>query len=662
MNFLTPMFLYGLAAVTIPIIIHLVELRRARKILFTNVAFIKEVKNITASHRKLKEILILLARIGFIIALVFAFAQPYIPANTIGVSKNKNVKIYLDNSFSLQNESETAGRNIFDVALGHSQNILNSLNSNTSYNILDNSAASNFYTNYDKIKAKAHISGLQLFPSSKSANTVLSNFNSANTGTYDGIVYSDFQKNNIKPDVFKQLNESDNFYFIYLKGTAEANALVDSVYLDDEFIRLNENNKIRVRVKNTGIKNIDNCNVKFFIGEQQVSALNIEIPAKQFAAFDLNYRITDNEVKKCRIELQDFPMEFDNTYYFTLQASSKINIIDVSENGISNIGRLYTNEPLFNYQNVTPAQFNYTLLKDANLVVLNSLTNLQPAFADNLSQYLKEGGHIAFIPSEKAEANKVNSFFTRLGIGSINLNNGLSDKPYQAEMAIPDKNNPFFNNIFDVQNTKISMPKAAKIYNWSRASADILKFRDGGNFLSAFNKGGGSLYMFASPIQESYTDFGNHALFVPVLYKIALQSFSSKQNLAYTLGKDAVTFPVTGKNNQEVFKLVKDGKMIFTVPSEITEAGFYQLKGAGKPLALFAFNYNKKESELDNYSVEDLKAMASGKKNVQILEADDEVAIKKIFTDGNIGSQLWKYCLILCLVFAFTEILLIRFM
>jgi hypothetical protein len=75
-----------------------------------------------------------------------------------------------------------------------------------------------------------------------------------------------------------------------------------------------------------------------------------------------------------------------------------------------------------------------------------------------------------------------------------------------------------------------------------------------------------------------------------------------------------------------------------------------------------AFNFNKKESDLDFYSADEIKDMAGNVPNVHVLEASDEIAIKKIFSPDNTGTQLWKYCLILCLVFALTEILLIRFM
>lgn len=78
MNFLFPTFLFGLSAIAIPIIIHLFNFRKYKKIYFTNVQFLKELKHESDSKSKLKEWIILLLRILAISSLVFAFAQPFI--------------------------------------------------------------------------------------------------------------------------------------------------------------------------------------------------------------------------------------------------------------------------------------------------------------------------------------------------------------------------------------------------------------------------------------------------------------------------------------------------------------------------------------------------------------------------------------------------------
>ncbi|GEO07390.1 hypothetical protein AAE02nite_50540 [Adhaeribacter aerolatus] len=675
MNFVAPLFLYALSAIAIPIILHLVELRRAKRVLFTNVSFIKEVKNITSKHRRLKQLLILLARISFIIFLVLVFAQPYLPANST-IDNARDYKIYIDNSLSMQNESKEANRNLLDQAVSHSQRILSNLSASNRINIQDNFRRTNSYTDYTAIKAKNYLADLKLSANTKNFPALLAGFSVGTPKPYNAFIYSDFQRNTFHLNYIADLAQAPNdYYLVHLKGNATYNAFVDSIYLEDEFVRLNANNKIRVRIRNSGTDNVEGSNVKFFIGEQQVSALSVSIPAKQTKTVDLVYRLTDTALKPCRIVLQDYPIDFDNTYYFTLQASAQINVVDVAENRNAPTTRVFTNEPLFKYQVVSPQQFNYTLLKETDLVILNAVTQLTPAFAENLEEYVRGGGNVAFIPANTGNANSYATFFQRLGLNNIRYQPiAGTTAPVPVELAALDVNNPFFTNIFEANATKMKMPGAAPVLSWNRSSADILKYRNGGNFLSEFRKGTGKVYLFSTPLQEEFTDFPNHAIFVPIMYKMAMQSYKQKQEVAYTLGGAVIQYPVSNNNSKEVIKLVrdslafipeqqvKDGVANLVVPDDLNEAGFYKLQVGNTDLTTVALNYNKKESELDTYSLTDLKNMVGDAKNIKVLDASDEIGIKNLVAQDNLGTQLWKYCLILCLIFALTEILLIRFM
>src|ERR1035437_4830962 len=102
MNFTYPAFLFALSAIAIPIIIHLFNFRKFKTIYFSNVRFLKEVKQETQAKSKLKHLLVLAARILAIIFLVLAFVQPFISSeNKKVLIGNKASSIYIDNSFSM---------------------------------------------------------------------------------------------------------------------------------------------------------------------------------------------------------------------------------------------------------------------------------------------------------------------------------------------------------------------------------------------------------------------------------------------------------------------------------------------------------------------------------------------------------------------------------
>ena len=77
MQFKYPAVLYFLCVLVIPIIIHLFNLQRFKKIEFTNVQFLKKIRLETRKNSKIKKRLILATRLLCFTALIFTFSQPY---------------------------------------------------------------------------------------------------------------------------------------------------------------------------------------------------------------------------------------------------------------------------------------------------------------------------------------------------------------------------------------------------------------------------------------------------------------------------------------------------------------------------------------------------------------------------------------------------------
>src|SRR5687767_6550608 len=77
MQFLAPLFLAGLAAVAIPVWLHLVRQHRAPIVHFPAVHRIKSSPVEQRSMRRLRDILLLLLRAAAIALLAIAFARPF---------------------------------------------------------------------------------------------------------------------------------------------------------------------------------------------------------------------------------------------------------------------------------------------------------------------------------------------------------------------------------------------------------------------------------------------------------------------------------------------------------------------------------------------------------------------------------------------------------
>ena len=105
MTFLNPLLLLGLAAAAIPLIIHLFNFRRPRKIDFSSLEFLKELQKSTMQRVRIKQLLLLLLRTLAIACLVLTFARPTLTSNlagSLGSQASSSIVLVVDNSRSMQ--------------------------------------------------------------------------------------------------------------------------------------------------------------------------------------------------------------------------------------------------------------------------------------------------------------------------------------------------------------------------------------------------------------------------------------------------------------------------------------------------------------------------------------------------------------------------------
>ena len=104
MTFLSPTVLWGLAAASIPIIIHLLSLRHTRDVEFSTLRFIKELEHETIRRLKLRQWFLVLLRTLVIVCLILMVARPvqqgFVPG-WMAAEKETRVVIFVDNSASM---------------------------------------------------------------------------------------------------------------------------------------------------------------------------------------------------------------------------------------------------------------------------------------------------------------------------------------------------------------------------------------------------------------------------------------------------------------------------------------------------------------------------------------------------------------------------------
>ena len=686
MIFLIPSFLWGLLALAIPIIIHLVEMRRPQRVVFTNVAFLRQVKQVTARSRRLKRLLVLAARCLALAALVLAFAQPFLPAKNAGTPPPTDVRLYLDNSLSMQNVSRTAAVALLDEAKSQTRQLSTAFGNSTRFRLLDNG----FSGGTTGVPAPALLDGvarLGYSPRRAAAPEALRRLlatDDAGPGTRVFLL-SDFQRNAFVPkDLLAAAPPDADVYLLPLTAQSTRNVFVDTVALTDEFVRSGESNRLLVRVANSGAEKATGVAVKVLVGDQQVSGFSLDLAPGEAKSTEIDFRVPPaTGVLRGRVEVADVPVTFDNTYYFTLRVAPPIRVFGLaaSTSVETPAQKAFAGEPGFAYTPADERSLNYQTAAAADLLLVQELPSISAGLSENIGRFARGGGSVLVVPAVGADRASYTSFFQSLGLSTVRL---LPETPggtaTPLPVAAPDERDPFFRGVFTAPVANLAVPKVAPTLTWSRSGRDVLRLRAGGPLLSAFRVGRGTVWVLAAPLDARAGDFAANALFVPTLYRLAQQSYRAPQQLAYPLGSRRLSLPVrTQDARKDVFRLVRqssgtdttafipeqqvrDGRLTLSLPAELAQAGFYTLRKTGEPPQTLAFNYDKRESALAQYSPAELRTAVAANPRIRVVEAGAGLGAVEQLRADTLGEPLWKYALVAALVFLLIEVLLIRYL
>ena len=101
-------------------------------------------------------------------------------------------------------------------------------------------------------------------------------------------------------------------------------------------------------------------------------------------------------------------------------------------------------------------------------------------------------------------------------------------------------------------------------------------------------------------------------------------------------------------------------KVVLGINNQISQAGFYNLYlNPTEKLDEFAFNFDRKESNLDYFNSTDLAEVAGDQ--IQIIEGTTAVDITQLIGERSRGIIMWRWFIIAALIFLIIEALLLRF-
>ncbi len=673
MQFLYPTFLLALATLAIPIILHLFYFRRFKKVYFTNVRFLREVKEETSARSKLRNLFVLITRLLALLFLVLAFAQPFIPQDAEVKQGRKSLSIFIDNSFSMAALSQEAP--LLERAKQRAREIVQAYGVEDEFQILTNDFEGRHQRLVSKEDALQLIDEIKISPATRDLSKVLTRQQQAlNTGkaeTQTAYVISDFQKNITDLQNFQDTLLEVNL--VPLQAVQERNVGIDSAWFEAPVQLLNQTNNLLVSIRNYSKEDADNVRLSIRFEGQNKPVGTMNIPAQSAVTDTVPITPLRTGWHTAALAITDYPVQFDDNFFISFEVPEVIKSLIISEQIPSRyLDAAFAGMVNFQATNQFTKNIQYSQFPSYQFIILHDLLAISSGLASELKEYVENGGNVLVFPARQAD---VNSY--RIFLNSFPANDFQAFAEGEKNVGSVNTEEFIFRDVFENKSANLRLPVTKGNFRTNRSNArgeeQLLTYRDGSSFLSKYRIGQGNLYVCAAPLEESFNNLAQSGeIFIPMLYKMAISSNRAKK-IAYTIGRDEVIETEHFLNSTDmVYKLrgeegefipeqrIIGAKAFLGIGNQILQAGFYDLfLSADSTLATYAFDYDRKESALDYVTSEALKSQL--RPNLTVIDVLEEAVLTAKIEERSQGIVLWRWCLILALAFLAAEVLLLRF-
>lgn len=679
MIFIRPEFLYGLTALAIPIIIHLFNFRRHKKLYFSDISRLKNITAHTRKQQKLKHLIVLLLRMLAILFIVLALAGPKLKKDGGTLSSGSGiVALYVDNSFSMM--AEGASGRLFENARQDALQVIEHSADNTDFIVLSNSNDGQLNRVLGKEAAASEMEKLEITSDTKkltqiiaTRDRILKNSELQNCDTY---LFSDFQANasnvaNLPAD------STNNYFFIPFQHLHNKNIYIDSCSINSPNLMKDKIIELAVWIKNDSDTDYEKVPLKLTINDQQKAVAGIDIKAGTSKQIDLNFTVSRSGWQHGLIEIEDFPITFDDRMYFAFEVKQNIEILVIGILGNNDyLEKFYGSDEIFNVSEMNSRSIDFGLFRNFDLIILNAVPDIPSGLTSQVMQYVTDGGNLLFIPSNQ-ETAKNNSFFVK----EMNAGNVVGFDTADTRVTRMKLSSDLFSESVKKVPLNADLPivKQHWIYSFPVASGveTLVSLLSGDDFLSKKNIGSGQLYLLSVGLDRSYGNFASHLLFAPIMHGIA-STGKQVQKLFYTLGEDNnISINIGNRTVDETpFSLFspltehsiipgqkhKNGKLNLSLDNIILQNGHYNLMMSDSAIATFAFTYNRDESEMDFYDADELTGLCgkSSLRHYSILNTSDP-KYTEVINALQKESDFWKLFIIFALFVILMEILVLRF-
>ncbi len=685
MTFFNPTVLIGLIAAAIPLILHLMNLRKLKKIEFSSLKFLKELQKTKIKKLKLKRLLLLILRTLAIASIVIAFARPAINSHLplLGNYANSGAVILLDNSPSMNVSDEYGNR--FNQAKNTARAILSTMKEGDESAIIP--MADSYYQGekilsrnsefvnkeLDKIQISSSVASLE-----KSLRTATNILEQSHNFTKDIYIISDFQNNVFQ----KELNDSSKYakdisnHFLFPIGSNSKsnlqNVSVDSIHLISSIFQKDKQVEVEVTLTNHSNNPVKALSASMYFNNTKVSQKNLDLQPRETKNVLISAIPQSSGINAGKIEIESDALDEDNTAFFGFIMPDVPNVALISNQArFLNLAlntRLY-DKALVKINEYAPNSISSLDMSRFDIVIVAGGPLRVEDFA-RLKQYVSSGGSVVLFPDNNTPRDIFNRGLSELGLGSGTEKLFSQEQP--AQFTQLDKDHPIFKNVFKTGGDNKEIVESPKITKAIIASGGVQIIQmPGGAFMNEARVGEGKVIYIAVKPDNDWSNLPFTGIFPAMIHR-TVSYLSSKQGTGreITAGASIVVnipkkfasysnFKVIDPNNNENFVQVTPANSgnILSLENLSVKGNYRIFTLNNEPVAIISVNSLKSESEIKAFNktmlTDYLEEISNDKINIQYVENLSD--LNKKLNAARIGSELWQIFIILSILFLVAE-------
>lgn len=700
MEFLNPLALAALAAAVIPLVIHLFNFRRPRKVDFSSLAFVKELQKTTMQRVRIKQWLLLLLRMLAIAFLVLAFARPTLTGDlvgSVGGQARSSVVLLLDNSLSmtLRDSGGEYLRQAKDIAAG----LVDALQAGDEIYVAttagDRSATASFSNRGPALEAVEEVEagvGAETLPSAaQRAARMLEEASHLNREVY---LISDVQRTALPDTSTLEFPDDVRLYLLPIGDRTYTNVAVTEVRVESRIIEVGQPVRITATLANYGSDPLEGYVASVYMEGERLAQATADLAPGVPTTVTFAATPQRRGWLSGTVQIEDDAFSYDNERYFAVNVPERRRILLVRGEGQSldymqlalspDLGR---GRVAFDVTTIPETGLAAAGLNGYDAVVLVGPSSLSSGEIAALTRYIEAGGGVMLTPGAGASAAEYNALLDQLGAGDISGFSGeLGSGRSIAAFERVDFEHALFEGVFMREELRderrVERPDIYYAMNYTPGAGTeqtLIRLSNGFPFLQEIRHGRGIAFLLAVAPDTRWSDIPVRGLFIPLVYRSMyyLSASESTTGEQLTAAKDA-EIRIAGVSDSEQLRLIGPdgseyvpeqrtlfGALLLSVEgSAVRTPGIYDVRSGETLIRRIAFNMDASESDLSSFGDSDARERLSEAlgNDVQLIDAAGErpADVVQAIAAQRTGMELWNVFLLLALLTLVAEMIVAK--